>query len=147
MSGSSFRELLSKPTNDFKAPPVLADGHYIGSIPRHEFGRSKNKQTPYLRVYLKPTEATEDVEADANASINLNDYEVFRDFYITPKSLFMITRMLDAVLGESTGRSFDERIPELNGVSVMFQVSHRNQVDDDGNIINSFNDVGTIVAA
>jgi hypothetical protein len=55
--------------------------------------------------------------------------------------------MLDAVLGETTGRSFEERIPDLRGARVMFQVSHRDVLDDDGNIVNSFNDVGTIVAA
>jgi hypothetical protein len=140
---ASFRELLSMPTDTVERPRPLAAGHYIGIIKGHEYGVSRNKQTPYVRFTLSPTEETADVEPGANGNTDLTKRELRRDFYLTPQALYRLSDFLDAVLGKETGRSFDERIPETRGAQVMFKVTTRDS--EDGS--ETYNDVGTIVKA
>lgn len=144
---STFKELLRTSTDTVERPRPLADGHYIGEIRSHEFGQSKQKQTPFIMFILVPSEECADVAEGANNGIDLSKKELRKTFYITPDSLYRLSDMLDATLGKATGRSFDERIPETRGTRVMFQVTHRDQTDDSGNIVNVFNDIGTVVAA
>jgi len=123
-------------------PRALEGGHYIGEIKATEFGTSRQKQTPYLRVLLTPSEETDDVPAGANEGIDLSRKELRKDFYITPASLYRLDDLLNAVLGKD-GRPFDERIPDLRGQRVVFSVTKRD--NDEGT--ETYNDVGTIVAA
>lgn len=148
MSASVFRELLKQSTDTVERPRPLADGHYVGTIRNHEFGQSSQKKTPFVRFFLVPTEETQDVPAGANDGLVLEKKELRKDFYITPDALYRLSDFLDATLGQATGRSFDERIPDTRGIRVMFQVTHRDQVDEaSGEITNVFNDVGTVIAA
>lgn len=143
MSASSFRELLSQATDQVERPRAIADGHYIGNISNFEFGQSRQKQTPFLRIFLQPQEETQDVEAGANTGIDLTRKELRKDYYITPDALYRLSDMLDAVLGKETGRSFDERIPDLRNARVMFAVGHRNSEDG----TETFNEIGAVVKA
>lgn len=142
-TASTFRQLLSQPTDAVERPKALAAGHYIGEIKTHEFGQSRQKQTPYVRFVLTPSEETADVMEGANAGTDLSRRELRKDFYITPNSLYRLGDMLDAVLGKTSGRSFDERIPETRGARVMFAVTQRESEDG----TETYNDIGTIVAA
>ena len=144
----NFRELLSTKTDEVDRPRAIAIGHYIGVIKNHEFGTSKRKNTPFVRFNLTPLEETSDIPEGANDGIDLSRRELRRDFYITPAALYRLSDMLDAVLGKQLGRSFDQRIPETRGVRVMFHVTQREQVDEaTSEVIEIFNDVGTIIAA
>jgi hypothetical protein len=140
---NTFRQLLSQSTDAVERPRPLAEGHYIGIIKGHEFGVSRNKQTPFCRLFLTPEEESDDVPQGANNGITLNTKELRVDYYITPGALYRLSDMLDAVLGKTVGRSFDERIPELKGSRVMFGVKIRNNDEE----VPTFNDVTTIVAA
>jgi hypothetical protein len=144
MSGSTFRELLANTTSEtVERPRALAAGHYLGSIKSHEFGLSRQKQTPYVRFILVPEEETADVEGGVNAGIDFSKKELRKDFYITPTAMYRLTDMLDAVLGKQMGRACDERIPETRNARVMFAVSKRDSEDG----TESYNDVGVILAA
>lgn len=140
---STFRELLKQSTDTIERPRALAAGHYIGTIKGHEFGTSRQKQTPFVRFILVPEEETDDVPAGANTGITLANKELRKDYYITPSALYRLSDMLDATLGVATGRSFDERIPETRGTRVIFAVTQRE--NEDGT--ETFNDIGNIVAA
>lgn len=140
---TTFRELLGQATDQVERPRPLADGHYLGRIASHEFGLSRQKQTPYVRFILIPEEETADVEAGANNGMNLGTRELRKDYFITPAALYRLSDMLDAVLGKETGRSFDERIPETRDQRVMIGVGHRS--NEDGS--ETFNEVTTIVKA
>ena len=142
-SATTFRSLLQQATDTVERPRPLAEGHYIGTIKGHEFGLSRQKQTPFCRLFLVPEEETDDVPEGANAGLNLPARELRTDFYITPTALYRLSDVLDAVLGKQVGRTFDERIPELKGSRVIFGVKTRNNDED----VPTFNDVTTIVAA
>lgn|SRR5574337_489417 len=139
----NFRELLSMPSDGFKRPPALPEGHYRAIIKNHEFGTSSKKKTPFVRFLVTPTEPTEDVDADLLEGIDLSKKEFRKDYYITPDALYRLREMLDSVLGEQEGRSFDERIPDTRGVEVIIGISQR--VDDNSGEV--FNDVNTLVGA
>lgn len=140
---NSFRELLGQATDAVERPRPLADGHYIGRISGHEFGLSRQKQTPFVRFILVPEEATADVDAEANNGMVLANRELRKDYFITPNALYRLSDMLDAVLGKETGRSFDERIPETRDARVMIGVTHRS--NEEGT--ETYNDVATLVRA
>lgn len=147
MSTSTFRELLSQPTDKVERPRALADGHYYGFIKDHEFGTSRQKQTPFVAFILTPSEETTDVAEGANAGIDLSKREMRKTLYITPASLYRLTDFLDQSMGKETGRSFDERIPETRGARVMFHVTHRDVTDDNGVVTETYNDIGTVIKA
>lgn len=140
---ANFRELLSVATDTVDRPRAIADGHYLGRIANYEFGVSRQKQTPYVRFILVPEEETEDVDSDANVGLTLNTRELRKDFFITPNALYRLSDCLDAVLGKESGRSFDERIPEMRDARVMFAVGHRQAEGSD----DVYNEIGTIVKA
>lgn len=139
---TSFRELLAQTTDSVERPRAIADGHYVGRIANHEFGLSRQKQTPYVRFILVPEEETADVESGANSGITLSTRELRKDFFITPNALYRLSDMLDAVLGKEAGRTFDDRIPDTRDVRVMIGVTHRQAEGSD----EVYNDVTTIVA-
>lgn len=140
---STFRELLSQPTDTAERPRALAEGHYIGSILSHELGSSARKQTPFVRFQIQVEEATADVAEGANDGIDLSTRQIAKTLYVTPKSIYRLADCLDAVLGKEPGRSYDERIPETRGVRVMIAVSQRPNKDE----TEFFNEVGTMVKA
>jgi hypothetical protein len=143
----NFRELLSQKLDEVERPRALASGHYIGFIASHEFGVSKNKGTPYVRFNLIPTEEATDIPEGANAGIDLSKRQLRKDFYITPNSIYRLTDALVAILGNQQGRSFDQVIPETRNARVMFEVTQREQQDENGKTLEIYNDVGAIVAA
>ena len=147
MSASNFRDLLHVNNDTVDKPQALADGHYIGIIKGHEFGRSRQKQTPQVSIILSPTEESSDIPETANCKkdgnkIDLSQIEVRKVFYLTPRSIYRLGQFLDAVLGPDS-RYFDERLPETRGIRVMFQATHR---DNEDGTPSDFNDVGTVVA-
>jgi hypothetical protein len=143
MSTSTFRELLGQNTDSVERPRPIADGHYLGAIASHEFGLSRQKQTPYVRFIINLEEETADVPTGSNDGIDISRREIRKDYFITPTALYRLSDMLNAVLGKETGRTFDERIPETRGVRVMVGVGHRD--NEDGT--ETYNEVGTIVRA
>ena len=140
----NFRELLSQPTDTVERPKSLPNGHYLGVIIGHEFDRSRNKQTPYVRFAMKVDGPTSDVPDGACAGIDFSRRELRKDYFITPNALYRLSDMLDAVLGKTTGKSFDERIPNTRSQRVIIGVTAR--LNEDGTD-SGFNDVTTIVAA
>lgn len=139
----SFRELLAQATDQVERPRALAVGHYIGEIKGHEFGLSRNKQTPYVRFLITPEAEGPDVTKGANDGVDLSRRELRKDYYITPAALYRLSDMLDAVLGQETGRSFDERIPDTRNAKIMFKVTQRE--NEEGT--ETFNDIATVVKA
>lgn len=138
----NFRELLSVTSDQVERLKPLPEGHYLGTVSGYEFGLSKQKQTPYVRVQLTPSEATDDVDSSLLDGIDLSKRNLRRDYFITPAARYRLADMLDAVLGKDS-RLLDERIGDIRGAKVMFGVTQRQSE----NGADTYNDVTTIVAA
>lgn len=144
MVQTNFRDLLAQPTDQFKKPPALPEGHYNGSVKAYEFGKSTKKGTAQIQFIYNITSAGEDVEEEDMAAIDLsNGKEMRQTFYITPNALWRLTDHLNALLGPDEGKSFDERIPDTRGIDVLIRVSQR--LSEDGE--DTYNDVKDVVAA
>lgn len=141
---STFRELLRVTSETVERPKALADGHYIGEIVSYEFGTSSKKQTPYVMFNIKPLEETSDVVEGANEGINFDTKVVNSDkYYITPKSVYRLVDVVDAVLGPDPKTYVDDRLPDTRGVRVLFEVRSRVDENDDTRV---YTDIPTIVA-
>ena len=140
----NFRTLLSKPTDEAERPKSLPTGHYIGTILSHEFGKTRGKQTDFVRFNIRIEEPCDDVSVDDCKGIDFSRRELRKDYFITPNAVYRLSDALDAILGKETGRSFDDRIPNMNGQRVQVGVTPRLMEDgtDSG-----YNEVTTLVAA
>jgi hypothetical protein len=134
-------DLLRQPTDKAERPALLPDGHFTGTILRHEFDKSRQKKTPLVRFFLNPTGVSTDLTEEDIEGINLKTLELRLEFYLTPKSMYRLADFLDGVLGEGSGEGYDERLPETNGANVIFGV--RQRLNDEGKPIG--NEVTTVV--
>lgn len=143
------RDLLSKPTDSFERPKNLPLGHYHAQILNFELtqARTENK-TDICRISFRVMEPAEDIVDDEDKmeilkSIDLSRRELRKDFFITPDAMYRLSNFLDDVLGAESGRSADERLPDIRGARVLIQVTERTDRNDP---TIKYNDVGTVVA-
>lgn len=139
---TNFRELLKVPSDQLSRPKPLPTGHYVGKIKGHTFGKSKRKQTPYLRFAIVLIAPTSDVMGSLEG-IDLSRKELMKDFFITPEAVYRLGDALDAILGQSS-KPIEERISETRDVYVLCDVKDR--LNEDGSV-SEYNDVGDVIAA
>ena len=131
MATVNVKDLLSKPADSFERPPVFPQGHYFGTIVKHEFDKSRAKKTPLIRFYLNPTGGSDDVDPEEIANIDLKKVLWRYEFYLTAKSMYHLADFLDRVLGESSER-LDERVPMTTGTEVLIGI--RQRINDEGEV-------------
>lgn len=141
MSGPDFAALLNKRADDIERPKPLPAGHYFATVLKHEFGSSKNKNTPYVRFGFKIASADSDVAPEALEGVKI-EREMRTDFYLTNDALFRLKDFFEACGLTVAGRQMNELVPETTGCSVKLQITQR--PDDKGNI---YNDVKTVLKA
>lgn len=128
---TNFEALLNKPLDSFEAPKPLPAGSYSALIEKFEFGKSKNKETPYVRFFVKPTEGL-DVDAEAIAEAGGFEGKALRlDFFLTPDAMFRLTKFADEHLGlDIAGRPTGEIIQEAVGCPLTIVVAHETSTRD-----------------
>jgi phage-related protein len=144
MADVDFSKLLAKKADDAKPPPVLPNGTYHGFIKGHNFGKSREKQTPYVQFELSVTSAGDDVDQTELVGIELSRKNLSITFYLTENSDFRLTEFLRSLGIKTEGRSFGELIPETTNAPVLISISQRLDKNDPTRI---FNDVGEVKGA
>ena len=130
MSEVNFSELLTTQVDTAERPKSFPIGDYNALITGHEFGKSSQKETPFVRFMCKllsPLESVdEELFEEAGGMEALNARKPIRlDFYITPDALYRLREFLEDSLELScSGRSFDEVIPEATNVSFVANIKH-----------------------
>jgi|SRR5579863_3413780 len=147
-SGINLRDLLSLPTDDpsIRAPQGLPNGHYVGEILSHEWMKSRQKQTDFVRYSIGRLEPTADV-TEPTDSYDFTRIELRCDFFITPNAIYMLRDALNNTLGTQPGRTFDERIPDMIGARVQFRVSRDLKEDGTPSGFNSVDSRSLVAAA
>lgn len=140
---TDFRELLKQNTDEVERLKSLPAGTYNAVILGHEFGRSKQKQTAFVRFTFLLKSAV-DVDEDQLKGVDLLTRTQRMDFFITSKAMGRLADALDAILGQESGRNFDERIPDTTNQEVMIVLTQR--LNDDGTD-SGYNEVTRIVKA
>lgn len=138
-----IRNLLSVSADEIKKPPVWPRGTYHGFIEKYEGGESREKKTPYLRVFLKAQSADATIPADQLEGVDFSKRQFRKDFYLTTDAMWRLKEMLDKIGVATEGRQLAEAVPEIVMKPVMFEITQR--ASDDGKEL--YNDVGDISAA
>lgn len=136
----SFKDLLSTPLDLVKRPPALPQGTYEGVVKSFEFGESREKKTPFVRVYFTLIAAGEDVDPTLMEGVDLAKRAPRTDFYVTNDSMWRIKEFLASLGLDVEGRTLSEVIPEMVGANVQMYITQRSSAD--GQEI--FNDVKTV---
>lgn len=133
----NFNELLSKPIEQDKKPPVKPPGTYTGNIQGYKFDVSKQQKTPFCRFTfnnIQPGEAlmADDQKAlqdeDGN-SIDFSKWQPWVDFYLTDASRFRLREFLESLGLDISGRSYDSVLPETKGMSVLLEMTQSSSED------------------
>lgn len=129
----TFEDILNRPADDIKPPPVLPVGTYhtvLVGLP--ERGKSSKKQTDYFKFVHKIVAALDDVDTEALAELEggISGKEVDNTFYITEKSAFMLAQFIQNCGVETEGKSLAACIDETPNREVLIHIKH--EASEDG---------------
>ena len=130
-----FQELLNKKASEVEPPKALPAGVYQFQIEKSEFGKSRQKQTPFVEFMCRATEPFEDVDDESLEEYGgLSDKSKLRiTFYITEDSLFRLTNFFEHLGLEEGDKSINELIPDCPGQVFLGTVSH--ELSQDGETV------------
>src|SRR5216683_2744595 len=132
---TSFEEISNMRLDDIEDPKPFPTGTYVWLISgMPESGKSREKQTPFWEVKLKPIQAMEDVDRTALDEIGglQSRQEMTLMFWITPDSLSRLRNLLRDVLGVKGGLSVTQAIAESVWQQFKGHVSHKPYQARDG---------------
>ena len=93
-----FNALLDADPTSFETP---ADSYRKAStwslLKGSEFGKSSQKQTPYVRFHYNVLQALDSVPQEALADMDLNKAKMRDDFYITEDAMFRLREFFELV--------------------------------------------------
>lgn len=123
---SNFSNILEQKVDSIERPPLLPMGTYMGIITKHEFGKSKEKQTPFVEFYVRLQAGLEDVDPAALAQIKeLGKRELRVTHYLTEDAAYRLRDFLEKTLRiNCTGRTLRETIPEANTKALKVHIKH-----------------------
>lgn len=129
----TFEDILNRPADDIKPPPVLPVGTYhtiLVGLP--ERGKSSKKQTDFFKFKHKIVAPLDDVDTEALAQLEggISGKEVDNTFYITENSAFMLVGFLENCGIETTGKSLASCIDETPNREVLIHIKH--EASEDG---------------
>jgi len=93
----------------------------------YKFEESREKKTPYVRFQFNNIQPGPDIQEDQlvdadGERLDLQKWNPHFDFYLTDASLFRLKEFIESCQIPTTGRAFDETIPELKGQPVLLTV-------------------------
>lgn len=135
-----FGTLLSKPLDDVKKPAPLPAGTYHGRVLSYEPMESREKKTPYIRFHIAVSHAGDDIDPELITGVDLTKRQLRRDYFLTPDAEWRLKEFIQSCGVPTTGRSFNETLPELQNASVIISVTQRPGRDGD----EFFNDIDNL---
>jgi hypothetical protein len=147
----NFKDLLSRPVDSAKKPPTKPPGTYTGTIASHKFAESQKQRTPYVRFTFNNIQPGADIlNGDQKAlldeegdPIDFSKWTPYKDFFLTDDALYRLKDFLKSIGIDTSGRSFDETIPEARGRAVL--INAVSQTSEDGTKI--YTNVGEVTGA
>lgn len=134
------RSLLSVPADDIKKPPLWPRGTYRGFIEKYDVGESREKKTPYIRIFFRIQQADASIPAEQLDGIDVTKRQFRKDLYITPDSMWRFKDFLEKIGVATEGRQLDACLPEVVMKPVMVEIIQK--ASQDGTEL--FNDVGDV---
>lgn len=123
--------MLNKPLDEMKRPPALPQGTYYGTISGSPaFDESKNRKTPYARIFFQLTSAGEDIDQNDLDGVELHKRKVHKDFFLTEDAIYRAKEFLESIGVETTGRTLGEAFGDIVGKNVMLTITPRPNQND-----------------
>jgi hypothetical protein len=120
---TDFRTLTSAPADAWKKPKPLPAGTYYGIIAGREYKTAQNdKQTPYVQLDLKVSEAGPDVDASDLEGIELDKKQLRFSFYLSPDAGYRLIEFASSIGISVDGKNTGEIVEELLKQEVMLDV-------------------------
>ena len=121
----NFSSLLAGKVGDYKMPPVPPALDYPGVITKYEFGTSRAKSTPYVRLHVNLTGWPDGFEDDAVTSrINISARTLFVDYWLTDAAKFRLAKLVrECDISEDT--PMEVALGEIIGRQVLVLTKHR----------------------
>lgn len=125
-----LRSLLDVEVSEIKKPPTWPAGAYHGHIEKYEPGESREKKTPYLRLFVKVTRADESIleemlKDEKGVPFDLGKRAMRRDYYLTDDAKFRLVDLIKSCGIDTEGKKLSACIPELVGKTVLIQITQK----------------------
>lgn len=146
----NFQDLLRRPIDEVKRPEAKPPGTYTGTIKAHRFDVSAVKKTPFVELTLNNVQPGADVDENQLKTYNegfpgsISKWTPKADFYLSDDAIFMLKDLMESCKLNTTGRGFDEVIPELVGQPVQFTVIVESYEPKDGGEMRFRNKIGAM---
>ena len=130
---ADLRTLLDTPADDIKKPPVWPVGDYHGFIEKYETGESREKKTPFIRVFIKATRADESINPELLEGIDFSKGRSFRtDFYLLEdkSSHWRLKEFLEKIGLSTEGQTLAALVPQMVSKPVRFALTQRANNDN-----------------
>lgn len=130
MSEVNFGELLNVQVDSVERPKSFPINSYDTIIASYEYGKSSQKETPFVRFWCKLLGPQEDVDEELFEEAGGLEALAARkpiklDFYLTDGAMYRLREFLEDTLDLScSGRTFDSVIPEAVNVSFTATIKH-----------------------
>jgi hypothetical protein len=127
-----FKSMLSKPIGTAERPKAKPNGTYNGVIESFHFDVSSRKKTPFVRFTFSNISPGDDVNQEQLAAdnIDLSRWKPYTDYYLTDDALFRLQDVMEAIVPNSKGRSYNEVMPEMKGKPVILTAKNDNVEDE-----------------
>lgn len=151
--GVNFQELLRRPIDEVKRPEAKPPGTWTGIIKSHRFDVSKVKKTPFVEFILNNCQPGDDVDQAQLATYregfpgSIEKWQPKAEYYLSDDAIFMLKDLMESCKLQTTGRGFDEVIPELVTQPVQFVVIVESYDPGDGSEMRFRNKIGTMTGA
>jgi hypothetical protein len=123
----NFKTMLRKNMDDVKKPQPIPEGTYRARVASHSFDESAQKKTPFVRFQVVPTDAADGVDTDdLETSLQgqaLTSKKLRCDFYLTDEALFRLKDLFVSCGIDSSGRTLEECIQEMDHKTVLIDVT------------------------
>lgn len=128
MAGTpDLRDLLKTQVDTIEKPKLYPAGAYRGTVTKFEYGKSAQKETPYVRYFVRLDEIAEGgglTEEDIEG-ITLGKQLFRTDFYLTADALFRLKDFMTALDIQTSGLTLNEVIPEVVNQEVLVSLTQR----------------------
>jgi hypothetical protein len=145
-----FSALLSEKLDDVKRPPVKPPGTYHAVIADYKMDVTQ-KGVPFIQFSFSGLQPGEDIDESQlvvdGERIDLTKWKPstrgLSNFYVTAEAKFRLKEFLEELGINTSGRTFNETLPECKGMPVKLRVSMQATQDGKG----FFNQIDGVEAA
>lgn len=136
-----FANLLSVNLDTVEKPKPWPVGTYHGVLLKYEAKSSKEKETPMIEFTVQVQTPGDDVDPESLVGVDLTKRPFRKNYFLTADASWRLKALLSSLGISTTGRTFNETLPETVGEPIMISVIQKPNKDG----TDFYNDIGDLV--